>query len=203
MEIFLIVVAAAVIFFRAPEPPKVVAAPPDRVVLLPDAGGGVGAVILYSAAGQRTVNHAYQSLSVTRDGAVTVAQESAASVQARYGAALAAMPLPAIAYTMNFLENSTTLTEASKPVVEELKAELAKRPGAEILVIGHTDRVGSVAANDELSRRRADAVKDFLIKNGIAADRIETSGRGEREPLVPTADEVAEPRNRRVEVLAR
>jgi outer membrane protein OmpA-like peptidoglycan-associated protein len=78
--------------------------------------------------------------------------------------------------------------------------EIARRPAPEIVVIGHTDRVGAVPYNDTLSLRRAERVRDELVKVGIAADRIRVAGRGEREPLVPTADEVAEARNRRVEI---
>ena len=70
----------------------------------------------------------------------------------------------------------------------------------EILVIGHTDRVGKLEANDSLSVQRAESVKKLLLAAGIAAGSMEVSGRGEREPLVPTADEIAEERNRRVEI---
>jgi outer membrane protein OmpA-like peptidoglycan-associated protein len=73
-----------------------------------------------------------------------------------------------------------------------------------VAVIGHTDRVGSVAQNDALSLQRAERVRrDVAQQLGIAPDRIAAAGRGEREPLVETADEVAEPRNRRVEVTIR
>ena len=67
-------------------------------------------------------------------------------------------------------------------------------------MIGHTDRVGTVPYNDALSLRRAERARDELVKAGVPADRIRVEGRGEREPLVATADEVAEPRNRRVEI---
>ena len=68
---------------------------------------------------------------------------------------------------------------------------------------GHTDRVGSVADNDRLSLQRAEAVRAMLIQRGIKASFLRAVGRGEREPLIPTADEQAEPRNRRVEVIVR
>ena len=82
-------------------------------------------------------------------------------------------------------------------------AEIASRPVPDVLVIGHTDTVGSDAVNDALSRQRAEVVRKALIARGIAAENIVVVGRGKREPIVPTADGVAEPRNRRVEIIVR
>ena len=82
-------------------------------------------------------------------------------------------------------------------------ASAQARAGGEIVVTGHTDRQGSVQANDQLSLQRAQAVRALLIERGFKANLIEAVGRGEREPLVPTEDEVAEPRNRRAELLVR
>ena len=70
-------------------------------------------------------------------------------------------------------------------------------------MVGHTDRQGTVEANDALSLRRAQAIADLLVAQGFAPELISARGRGEREPLVPTADEVVEPRNRRAEVIVR
>ena len=69
-------------------------------------------------------------------------------------------------------------------------------------VEGHTDTVGPGAMNQDLSERRAAAVRDFLVqRHGLAAGRIEAAGLGEQQLLVPTPDEVPEPRNRRVQVI--
>jgi OOP family OmpA-OmpF porin len=73
----------------------------------------------------------------------------------------------------------------------------------EVQVTGHTDRVGSVADNAQLSLQRAEAVRAMLIQRGINSSFLRAVGRGEREPLIPTADQQAEPRNRRVEVIVR
>ncbi len=84
------------------------------------------------------------------------------------------------------------------------QAERARtRAGGEIVITGHTDRQGSVADNDRLSLQRAQAVRALLIERGFAAELVQAIGRGEREPLLATEDEVVEPRNRRADVLVR
>ena len=108
-----------------------------------------------------------------------------------------------VSFTLYFLEVKDELAAESKPTLELIKVELARRPAPEITVIGHTDRVDSASLNDALSLKRAEAVRQALIEAGIAALRIEVAGSGEREPLVPTEDEVSEPRNRRVEISVR
>jgi len=70
-------------------------------------------------------------------------------------------------------------------------------------VIGHTDTVGADAFNDKLSLERAQTVREILIGMGVPAQNITAAGRGRRELLVPTADNVSEPRNRRVELNVR
>jgi outer membrane protein OmpA-like peptidoglycan-associated protein len=72
-----------------------------------------------------------------------------------------------------------------------------------VRVVGHTDNTGSDAINEPLSLRRADTVRLFLEDRGIKTSRIETVGRGSREPLAAndTADNRA--RNRRVEIFLR
>ena len=83
-------------------------------------------------------------------------------------------------------------------------AELRKREAPDIVVIGHTDRVGAPEGNDELSLQRAERMKADLVAQGIAPpERIRAAGRGEREPVVPTEEGVDEPLNRRVEINVR
>ena len=73
----------------------------------------------------------------------------------------------------------------------------------DIVIVGHTDRVGTDEYNDALALRRAETVRAVLIRRGLVAENITTSGRGKRELLVPTAEGVAEAKNRRVEIIVR
>ena len=92
---------------------------------------------------------------------------------------------------------------ADDALLDRIFAEIAARPVPDVLVIGHTDRTGSDPVNDALARQRADTVRNELLKRGLAPANVQASGRGSREPLVPTAAGVAEPRNRRVEIIVR
>jgi outer membrane protein OmpA-like peptidoglycan-associated protein len=85
---------------------------------------------------------------------------------------------------------------------QAMAAALA-RSGGELVITGHTDTVGTGPQNDDLSRRRAQQVRQMFIERQFPAARIEAVGRGERELAVPTADETDEPINRRVVIEVR
>ena len=177
--------------------------PAERVVLLPGPDGKAGAVVVTTNAGSILLDQPYAAAAVSSHGSIKAVREDAASVHARYEAALIAQPARPVSFFVFFVRGKDEVTEESRPLVEKLKTEIAQRPAPEIMVIGHTDRVGSEESNDALSLKRAEAMRGELISAGIAASSISIAGRGEREPLVPTADEVAEPKNCRVEVSVR
>jgi outer membrane protein OmpA-like peptidoglycan-associated protein len=172
----------------------------DRVVLLPEPDGKVGKVVVKAAGGERLLDQPYAAADVSGRGAIAARSADAAEVRNRYGSTLAAQPRRPASYTVYFVSGSDELTSESKPVLEQVKQEAAGRPAAEVTAIGHTDRVGRLEDNDALSKMRAEVVRGALQEAGIPAAQIESAGRGEREPMVATADEVAEPKNRRVEI---
>ncbi|HPT49502.1 MAG TPA: OmpA family protein [Accumulibacter sp.] len=176
----------------------------DNYVLLPDRGGQSGTLSVKAKEGghQIKLEQPYQTARST-SGGYEQGSTNAQDVQRRYGAALDASPPEPSRFVLYFLEGSDELTPASKRDLEAILAEIKARPVPDIVVVGHTDRVGSVADNDRLALRRAESFRKRLVQQGIADDTIQTAGRGEREPLVNTADEVAEPRNRRIEILVR
>lgn len=175
----------------------------DLYVLLPGAEGKTGALSVDSAGRVAVLDQPYAAARVKEPGRVEPGTVTEQEAKQAFGSALEAQPGRPISFLLYFLEGRDELTPESQQIVSTIPGEIARRPAPEIVVIGHTDRVGTLPFNDALSRRRAERVRDELVKAGIAADRIRVEGRGEREPLVPTADEVAEPRNRRVEVNVR
>lgn len=174
----------------------------ERVVLLPSADGKPSAVVVKGEKGEVVLDKPYAAAE-RRLGDVAATTSSKAEVESRYGQVLAAQPQRPVSFSLYFQEGGTQLTSESQALLPKIKEELARRKAPDVVVVGHTDRVGSLDANDALSLRRAQAVKGLLMEVGIADRLITATGRGEREPLVPTADEVAEARNRRVEILVR
>jgi outer membrane protein OmpA-like peptidoglycan-associated protein len=124
-------------------------------------------------------------------------------VNAQFGPALAAQPARATKFTLYFVEGKDEFTEQSQQDVYRILTEIAQRPVPDVLVIGHTDTVGSDQANDVLGQQRADIVRSALIRLGVPSDDIRALSRGKRSLAVPTASGVAEPLNRRVEIIVR
>lgn len=110
--------------------------------------------------------------------------------------ALAETPAPVVLPTVLFKATTTELLPESYPALDQLAASLKARPTLRLRVSGHTDRIGEPDKNLLLSQRRAEAVKEYLVKAGVAAERIETVGYGDTRPVYVTPDV----RNRRVEV---
>lgn len=96
--------------------------------------------------------------------------------------------------------NSTSVEPAGRTNLQALANSLRQYPETEVLIVGHTDDVGSDAYNQTLSLGRADAAANVLASFGIPRDRVQTAGRGESEPIASNADPAGQAQNRRVEV---
>lgn len=177
----------------------------SSMVLLPDEDGGHGAVAILQSGGKATQTVVNEADSRARLGSSrpSVKPLGAHGLNAEESKLVGALPPPAKSFTLYFLEGTTEMTPDSLPVLDELRAEIAKRPGAEVQVTGHTDTVGSDADNDALSLKRAEEILNLLVSKGFDRSIMSAVGRGERELKVPTADNVSNAVNRRVEVIVR
>jgi len=97
--------------------------------------------------------------------------------------------------------NKSDLKTSAKDNIANLVATLNKEQGTEILVIGHTDNVGTLAANDKVSLDRANSVRAFAVSKGLSSSRIKTEGRNFSEPIASNDTESGRAQNRRVEIV--
>ena len=177
-------------------------APATRVTLLPQPGQR-GAVETRTAEHSQRLDQPYEVAEVSRTGEISVGQTSESEVHKRHAQLLAVQPRPPERFTLYFILGGAQLTPESEAALGGLLAQAVARPGGEILIIGHTDRVGSLESNDALSLERARHIRELLIQKGFPAERIHAIGRGEREPAIQTEDEISEPQNRRVVIVVR
>ena len=186
----------------ATSPPPAPPARPALFAVVPGKDGHVGKIVVYGQDGAHSIDTAYGAQRIDSAGHVQAGTITAEQVSRDFGPTLAALPPRPATFTLYFLEGRDELTPESRTELEKIFAELKRRPAPDILVIGHTDTVGSADYNDKLSRARAERARDLLSGLGLRA-RMEVAGRGKRETLVPTDDNVSEPRNRRVEINVR
>jgi len=175
--------------------------PKSYVTLLPSPDGTVGKVLVTDTAGSRVLERAGEATAL--DGRATTFEVTQEQVGRDFGETLQAQPPLPETFVVNFLLSTVRMTAESLGRIPELAARIRERPAPEVLIVGHTDTVGSTAFNERLGLARARAVAAALAEQGVDAVAVELETRGERDLLVPTPDETPEPRNRRAVVTVR
>ena len=112
-----------------------------------------------------------------------------------------APPQAPVSYMAFFDLGSVKLSDQSMQTISQAAQVYKTKANARVQVTGYADTVGNPAMNVQLSQRRAAVVKDALVKAGVPAAAIATTGDGETGLLVNTADQTNEPRNRRVAIV--
>jgi len=180
----------------------------DLIVLLPDPDGKGGAVTVTTGEGSQILDKPGYATEVedVNKPPLTPRPVSENEIKDVFGPALSAQPDPAgrfISFLLYFEHDTAELTQESKNLLPEVLKTIKNRKSNEVYLVGHTDLVGTETYNIELSSRRARHVRDLLVSSGIKSSSLFVSYYGKARPLVPTNDEVPEPRNRRVEVIVR
>lgn len=174
------------------------------VVLLPDADtGNVGRVVVSNPQGSTELAAARASTRVAPTQAPQIRTLSESDVRRRFSDIIATLPPTPQHFTLPFQFDSEELTDEGRRLVQEVLKAVKSFPVPDIVVTGHTDTTGNARTNAELGLRRANVVRSMLVQTGLSTLMIEVRSHGEAEPLVPTADNVSEPRNRRVEITVR
>lgn len=174
------------------------------VALAPDPDGKIGRVSVENAAGSITIEKPYQATTIgdAEEQPAEPVQLGKEAVEKIFKEALSIQPERPLHFLLYFQEENT-LTSTSVKLLPEIIAAIRERNSNDISVVGHTDTLGTKEYNTLLSKDRAVTVKDLLVRQGADRNAIRITSHGKENPLIPTGDNVYEPRNRRVEVVVR
>ena len=176
----------------------------ELYVVLPNADGRPGAGAINVIEGDRTtlLNQPYAAAE-TRGGQAAPLPLEPGEAKIVFNQAIAARPILPAHFRLYFILGSDQLTPDSALAYRSVFDDIKRRAAYEVEVIGHTDTLGDVAYNQRLSHDRAAALRGSLERDGLNPNAISIAGRGKLDLLVPTGDQVPEPRNRRVEITVR
>lgn len=175
------------------------------LVLLPDEDDSKSGVVMQTESGEVELTQPYETAQMK--GRATQPPEKGTiepeEFARKWGKLEAVEPMRPQSFTLYFFSGSIELTEDSTATLPEVIAAMQQEGPVEVNIIGHSDAVGNEEYNYRLSLERAKVVHEMLITKAPRIKRTFIQSHGENDPLVPTADNVAEPRNRRVEILIR
>ncbi len=179
--------------------------PKNRYVLIPDLDGKVGQLEVSSEKGAQVLDKAFEATGLNRADEIPSTPKimDEAEVRRIFKDALDAQPTPPVHFLLYFVTGTTELTQKSMDQLPQVLKSIEDRRSVDLTVSGHTDRAGSKDYNRKLSLDRAKKVAEFLVSRGVDPIILEITSHGEGNPLIKTPDGMAEPKNRRVEVVVR
>lgn len=200
--------ATAVISIAMACGPKPVSSPgrpgQDLIVLLPDPETKTtGAAGVSNPLGSVDLDEEREAARVSANGPPVLTKVSEDDVKNIFGEALSALPPAPRRFTLFFRFESDELTEQSQALIPQVLAAVKQFVVQDVVVIGHTDTMGTQPANYALGLKRAMTVRNILVAAGLNGSAIDVTSVGELDPVVKTPDETPEPRNRRVEIAVR
>jgi adhesin transport system outer membrane protein len=196
-----LVVGLAAVMTGCASPAPTPKPPQSYVALLPSPDGTIGKVVVQGPHGEQALTVAQQG--VFLDGSAAPFDVSAGKLQRDFGAAMAARPPLPEHFMLYFISGGSELTQESRDLVPRIIERALARQSVDMSVIGHTDTQGTADTNEALALKRAIAIAEQLRGMGLADAVMAIESHGERNLLVPTPDDTAEPGNRRVEITLR
>ena len=173
-------------------------------MLLPDSDTNkTGAAGVSNPQGSVDLNEEREAATVTTTRAPVLSKISEADVKSMFGDALSALPPAPKRFTLFFRFESDELTDQSQALIPQILAAVKEHAVQDVVVIGHTDTMGTQQANYGLGLKRAMTVRNILVAAGLNGASIDVTSVGELDLLVKTPDETPEPRNRRVDIAVR
>ena len=177
----------------------------DTVVLVHDADGKVGKLTVTTKGGAQTLTVANTMVEVTgvEKSPSDPKRIDQSQIDLQFNDSMKALPAAPVSFILYFLNDSSEMTAESQSNIPEILSLVNKRAFYEISIVGHTDTTGEDDYDMGLSAARAEVVRQTLLSRGIRDGLIDLRYYGKRDPLIPTGDNVREPRNRRVEVIVK
>lgn len=175
----------------------------NLIVLLPDPGGKASSITVTNSTGTQTLTEPYQAVRVERSatGPSTPFAMDQPKVRSVFGSVLDTLPVSEAVFTLYFGEGSDVLLPEEQAELPAILKAVRERRSTAISVIGHTDTTAGPKFNYQLGLRRAQAVVAVLRARGVDSSALFVSSHGDADPAVKTPRDVAERRNRRVEVV--
>jgi outer membrane protein OmpA-like peptidoglycan-associated protein len=173
-------------------------------VLLPDSDTkSTGNAVVSNPAGSVDLDAERDAAMATAGSRPVLGKLTEADVRRIFGDALSALPPPPQRFTVFFRFESDALTDQSQALIPQILKAVRAHAVQDVVVIGHTDTMGTQQANYGLALKRAMMVRNILVEAGLDGSTIDATSVGELDLLVKTADETPEPRNRRVDIFVR
>jgi len=187
----------------SPQPPNPPPPPQNIFALLPDPEGRDTAIEVSNSAGTQEIRQVNQAVRVARADTAPTAPFAIdqSTVTRLFGAALDAVPDPEVRFVLHFDEASDSLNAESQAMMASILRAVRERHSTDISVTGHTDRTGTTEDNYRLGMRRAERVAGVLRAQGVQDASLFVTSHGESDPIMKTGPGIAEPQNRRVEVI--
>jgi len=205
LEVLIIIILVNILYVENPiEIPKViqVVEPKITTVVLLDNGKQQNAVMVSTEKGSSDLDDigGYVDMKDKKEVPPQSKIMSPEEIKKRFAKALAASPKKAISYRLYFQGNKMKLTKESEEILLTAIKMIEDRKPCMVDIIGHADTSGTSRNNIKMSLLRATYVKKLFDKIGVKAEALTVKGYGEEDLLVPTADNVAEAKNRNVEI---
>ena len=172
------------------------------VVLINNDDGTIGQVTVTGAEGMATLHERHEAAHIQADPGQTFTP-SDEKIHNDFVAAITARAEKPKTFLLYFDVGGTKLTAESELKIAQILADVDRRKTADISIIGHTDTAGDSVANERLGLERAQSVGLLLQNPKLNAENVEIVSHGKNNLLIPTPDNTAEARNRRVEVTVR
>lgn len=186
----------------APPPPPALQ---NLVVLLPNEDGTTGSIVVTNTGGSQQLIEANSGVQIERADAAPSkpAPVDPSEIQRVFQSTLSFLPTAEVRFNLYFLTGGTELTEESAAILPHIVEAYKERRSTDVSIIGHADTTGDSEANVRLGLARGEQIKKLLEALGVDGSNAIVESHGANDLLIPTKENVSEPKNRRVEVIVR